>query len=450
MARAFLVSSIGSRAAGVVVFGWLACVVAATAHAQAPPAGAPEDAAMHAGAVPPEVEAELGPVPVPEPTEKALRYHRSGNRLWVFNVLWGVFVPALLLFTGWSARMRDLAQRIGRRWYFVLVVYLALFTLVTFVIDLPLAYYAEFVRPHAYGLSNQTFGKWFGDAIKALLVGLIGGALLIWLPYLLLWKSPRRWWLYTAVASIPVLLLVMLVVPIWVQPLFNEFGPMQDKALEARILALADRAGIEGGRIFEVKKSVDTNTVNAYVTGFLATKRIVLWDTLLAKLNDEEVLFVMGHEMGHYVLGHVLRSLAFMSVVILVTLYLAHRLSKGLIARFGPRWGFDRLSDVASLPLLILLANVLGFVMAPGLMAFSRAQEREADRFGLEITQDNRAAAMAFVKLQQENLGVPRPSALVTLWRASHPVLGDRIDFCNQYHPWRDGAPLRYGHLFRE
>lgn len=429
--------------AGVALLCALGAATAAQP-SQPPGAGTASEARAAAAAT-----GEPAPVPVPEPSEKALRYHRGNNILWVVDTLWSWLVPAAILFTGLSARMRNLARRIGRRWYFTFVVYFVLFSLLTFVVDLPLAYYQGFVREHAYGLSNQTLAKWSGDAVKSLMVGLVAGALFLWIPYLLLRRSPKRWWLYTSLAAVPVLVLVVFVTPLWIEPLFNEFGPMKDKALEARILALAERAGIEGSRVYEVAKSVDTNTVNAYVTGFMGTKRIVLWDTLLARLEADEVLFVMGHEMGHYVLGHVVRTIVFLSFVTLGTLYAAHRVSRGLLARFGPRFGFDTLSDVASLPLLLLLASLFGFVVTPGVLAYSRWQEHEADRFGLELTQNNRAAAMAFVKLQQENLAVPRPGWIVRVWRASHPVLGDRIDFCNTYHPWREGRPLKYGSLFK-
>jgi Zn-dependent protease with chaperone function len=133
--------------------------------------------------------------------------------------------------------------------------------------------------------------------------------------------SPRRWWLWTGLAAVPFIVLMLLIAPIWIDPLFNKFGPMKDEALEAQILALADRAGIAGSRVFEVDKSVDTKAVNAYVTGVGQTKRIVLWDTIIAKLERRELLFVMGHEMGHYVLGHVPETIAFLSLVILATFY---------------------------------------------------------------------------------------------------------------------------------
>lgn len=393
---------------------------------------------------------DTGPVSIPEPSEKAWQYHRSGNWLWVFNNLWGWAIPLLFLFTGFSARLRNVARRIGKRWFFVIGAYFALFSVITWLIDLPLSYYVGYVREHAYGLSNQTFGKWFGDSFKGLLVGIVMGVLVMWVPYLLLRKSPRRWWLYSGLLAIPFLFLLILVQPVWLDPLFNDFGPMKDKALEQKILALAERAGIDGGRVFEVNKSADTKMLNAYVTGFGNTKRIVLWDTTIAKLSEPELLFVMGHEMGHYVLGHVWKLIFFFSAIILLTLYLIHRTAAWLLAGYGQRFGFTELSDIASLPLVILLFTWYLFIVSPLVFTFTRSIEHQSDQFGLEITQNNHAAATAFVKLQEENLGVPRPHWLFKLWRQSHPTLGERIDFCNSYRPWEKGQPLAYSHLFKQ
>ncbi|MBW8874084.1 MAG: M48 family metallopeptidase [Acidobacteria bacterium] len=389
------------------------------------------------------------PVPVPQPSDKAMQYYRSGNMLWVVETLWGFAVPALLLFSGFSARMRDAARKVGRNWFFTLVVYGLLFTLVTFVLDLPLAWYQDFVRQHAYGLSDQTAGKWWSDAFTGLAIGCIAAALTLWLPYLLLRWSPRRWWLYTGLAAIPLIVVVLIVTPIWIAPRFNKFGPMKDKALESQILALADRAGIEGSRVYEVDKSVDTKTVNAYVTGVFGTKRIVLWDTTLHRLDKPEVLYVMGHEMGHYVLGHVPQLVALASLLVVFGLWVIHRTAGGLIARYRDRFGFVQLSDVASLPLIALLFSLVTFVLSPALLAFTRHTEHEADRFGLEITRDNHDCATAFVKLQEQNLSNPRPGLLYKLWRSDHPPLGERIDFCNEYRPWEKGEPLKYGDLIR-
>jgi len=419
-------------------------------------------------------QSSTDPVPVPEPSEKALSYYRSGIVLWIVNVLWGLLIPALFLFTGFSARIRDWAREAGATWFsiidahfhpramfaplaklgktlfFTVGVYFVSFLIINFVIDFPLSYYQGYMRQHAYGLSNQTLSKWFGDQFTGLLIGIVTGFLFLWIPYLLLKKSPRRWWLYTGLLAIPFLVLVILVQPVWIDPLFNKFGPMKNKELETKILQLAERAGIEGSRVYEVEKSEDTKALNAYVTGFGATKRIVLWDTIIAKLDEDELLFVMGHEMGHYTLGHVWKTIIFLSLLIIATLYAIHRTAGWLINKFHRRFGFTELSDIASLPLIILLFSAYFLIIAPIALAFSRYNEREADRFGLEITRNNRAGATGFVKLQQENLGVPRPHILVKLWRASHPTLGERIDFCNEYRPWRKGETLQYDKLFKQ
>jgi len=361
----------------------------------------------------------------------------------------GIALVAAILFSGLSARLRSWAQRIGRNWFFTIVVYFVLFTIVTSVILLPLTYYEEFVRQHDFGLSNQTLQKWATDSLTALAVACVAGALFMWVPYLLLRKSPRRWWLYTAAAAVPFIVVANLVAPIWIAPLFNSFEPMKDKALETRILALADRAGIEGSRVFQVNKSVDTKTLNAYVAGLWQTKRIVLWDTIIARMDDRELLFVMGHEMGHYVLGHVWQRLAAATLLILLLLYAAYKTMGAIVGRWGRRFGFSDLADVASLPLLLLVTNLFGLAIAPAQLALTRYQEHEADRFGLEITQTNHSAGTAFVKLQEDALGNPWPGPLVKLWRASHPPLGERIEFSNDYHPWREGGPLRYADRFR-
>ena len=378
-------------------------------------------------------------VAVPQPSETALRYHRGNGWIWAADTVLGLLIPAALLLSGLAARLRTFAAWLARgRWYGTVAWYGALFSVVMSLAYLPLAWYAGFVRQHAYGLSTQTAEQWFGDFGKSVLVGAVVAALVLWIPYLLLRRSPRRWWLWSGLATLPLGVLAMVVGPLWIAPLFDDFGPMQDRALEARILALAERAGIEGGRVFEVNKSEDTRLLNAYVTGIGATKRIVLWDTLLRRLAPDEVLFVMAHEMGHFVLHHTLAVILGASLLATLSLYATHRAAGRLLARYGRRFGFDRLADVASVPLLLVVGGVVSFAVTPAVLAYSRWQEHQADRFALELTRNNRAAATAFVRLQEENLGVPRPGLLYTLWRGSHPSLASRIEFANEYRPWSE------------
>jgi Zn-dependent protease with chaperone function len=394
--------------------------------------------------------ADATPVAVAEPSAETLRYYRSGNVLWLVTTLWGVFVPAAILFSGFSARLRDWAQLVGRHWFFTIAVYVLVYLALLYLLDLPLNWYQDYVRAHAYGLSNQTLGQWFGDSLKALAVTMVVAASVLWVPYRLLRRSPRRWWLWTSFAAVPFMILMLLVQPVLIAPLFDDFGPMQDKALEARILDLAARAGIDGGHVFEVNKSADTDAVNAYVGGLLGTQRIVLWDTLLARLAPEQVLVVMGHEMGHYVLGHVWGLLGLLCALVLATLYAVHRSLGVLIARFGHRFGFTEPSDIASLPLLVLLFSAFFLLAQPIALAYGRHIEREADRFALEITRDNRSMATAFTIQQHQNLVHPRPGPLYMLSRARHPAIAERVEFANTYRPWESGMPMVYGGKFRE
>jgi Zn-dependent protease with chaperone function len=379
----------------------------------------------------------------------AREYYQSGNILWVLGVALALIIPAGYLFSGFSSRLRSVANRMGRRWLPSVMLYAVLFMLTYAMLTLPLAFYEGYVRQHEYGLSNQSFERWASDWLKGIAVSAFGLSLVLWIPYLLLRRSPRRWWLYAGLATAPIAAFVLVVSPIWIDPLFNDFGRLKDRTLESRILALADRAGIPGSQVFQVEKSVDTKTVNAYVTGIGSSKRIVLWDTMLAKLNEDEILFVMSHEMGHFVLRHTLAVIALATALVTASLYVVHRAAGALIKRYGGRFGFRQLSDTASFPLLLLLGTVVSLVTTPAVLAFSRHQEHEADRFALELTRNNHAAGTTFVRLQQENLSFPRPGPIFKLWRGSHPSLGDRVDFANQYRPWEKGEPLRYEDLFR-
>jgi STE24 endopeptidase len=392
---------------------------------------------------------DTSPVAVPEPTAKATSFYGSSMALLDGVILWNLLFPALFLFTGFSARLRSWAQKLGRRWYLTFVLYSAAFVAIYFLASLPLYYCLSFVLLHHYDLSNQTFGRWLAEYARYAAVVTVLQLAVGWFPYRLVRKSPRRWWLYLGLVTLPFLCVLQLVGPVVIDPLFHKFQPLQDKALEARILATAGRAGIAGSRVYEVNMSADTKLMNAYVTGFLGSKRIVFWDTLLKSLDDDERQFILAHEMGHYVLGHVVQLMVVEWGLILVSLYVIYRLAGRLIARFEKRFGFNTPSDIAAIALGFLLVVVLALATTPVMMAFSRHVEHEADRFGLELTRNNHAAAMAFVKIQQNNLMISRPGIIFTLWLGSHPSRAERIEFCNGYRPWESGQPLKYAHYFR-
>ena len=315
-----------------------------------------------------------------------------------------------------------------------------------FLIDLPLSYHQGFVRQHAYGLSNQTLSKWLRDSLIGFVIQAAACVAFLWIPYLLLAKSPRRWWIYTAILMVPFLFLTMFVKPIWIDPLFNKFGPMKNSELEGSILALADRAGIEGSRVFEVDKSVDTKAVNAYVTGFWHTKRIVLWDTLVAELEQPELLFVMGHEMGHYVLGHVVRSILLSSIVTLAGLFLIDRLGRMLVNRYQSRLGFADLADIASVPLMIMLLEFAFLVLSPVGLAYSRHQEHEADRFALELTRTNHTGVFNSSSFKERTSAIRVPAWFIGSFGRAIPASANESTFAIRIIP---GCPAKLRAQYR-
>lgn len=389
-------------------------------------------------------------VVVPEATPEAMRYYDSGNILWIVQQAWILIVPLLFLLGGFTGKLARFSQRWGKHWFWGIALYLFFFIAIYKVLFFPLDFYTDFVREHQFGLSTQTFGRWLGSFGKTWLITLIGGVAFVWIFYLLLKKSPRRWWFYSTLVSIGILFFLTFIQPIWIDPLFSTFKPMSDKKLEKEILTLASRAGIEGGRVFEVDKSQDTNQLNAYVTGFGGSKRIVLWDTTIKRMKRDELLFVMGHEMGHYVLHHIWWGMLFFSALTFVIFYLTYRSANFLLSRYHKRFGFKQISSIASLPLLLFLISLYSFLATPLTNALSRMDEHAADRFGLEITQNNQAASRAFVVLQLDNLANPRPGPIYRFWRCTHPPLGERIDFCNSYCPWQQGEPLQYSDHFQK
>ena len=311
--------------------------------------------------------------------------------------------------------------------------YILLLFLLLDVINLPFAYYRGFIVEHHFELSHETFGKWFADLLKGNLIGYLFGVLLWPLAYWAIGKAPRTWWAWVAGGSVPIMIFVLVISPIYLDPLFNKYEELKDEALKTQILALAKDSGISGSRVFQVDKSKETEKVNAYVTGLFGSKRIVLWDTILTKLESDEVAFVMGHEMGHYVMNHIWKFIGVFAVTIFVLLFIVSRTIGMVMRKFGDKMGFNELANISSLPLVLLMAGLLMFLVSPALNAYSRAMEHDADEFGLELTQNGQVGASAFVKLANENLSNPSPHPFIEFWLYNHPTLKDRIEFCKQY-----------------
>ncbi len=192
----------------------------------------------------------LAQVAVPEASAKAISYYHSGNFLWIFQWIWTLGLPLLFLVTGFSGKLGAFSKKYGKNWFLSILVYLVLFVGLYQLLNLPVDFYANYIREHEYGLSTQTLGRWLDNYGKMTLVLFLGAAAFTWIFYLLLRKSPRRWWFYSSLVSVGIAFIMTFAYPIWIDPLFNEIGPLKDKQLEKSILDLAARAGIEDGRVF--------------------------------------------------------------------------------------------------------------------------------------------------------------------------------------------------------
>jgi Zn-dependent protease with chaperone function len=375
-------------------------------------------------------------------------YSRTRVVLAVVEPIYTVLLALLLLFSGLSSRLRDLAERAGRLRYLHVLVYLALFTLVTFLLTLPLTWYGGYALEHQYGLSRQSLGQWFLDELKGEGFDLLffGVVPLVALAYRAFERAPRTWWLWVGLGTIPVTVIGVLIGPLVVEPAFNKFTPLHDAVLRQQILDLAARADIPARKVLESDMSSKTSKLNAYVSGFGASQRIVLWDTTLERMKPDEILFVMGHEMGHYKLGHIWKGIAWASAGGFALFFLAGFLMRFSLERFGERWGVRALHDIASLPLVLAVLVVLSIVAQPISNKISCDIEHEADVFGLELTRTNDAAARAFLKLAEDNRSDPEPSAVVKVMLYDHPPLGERIRFALDYRPWESGQPNRFFH----
>ena len=266
--------------------------------------------------------AALAPRFVVRVTPEMLRHQHILDTMYFAGTAYEILVLCVILVSGLAARLRDVAER-SVRWRFAQsVLFFILLSLVTTVAELPIDVYRGFVVPHEFSLTHQTFAAWLGDLAKGLGVDLAIGSVLAAL-VLLAMRQVRQWWVVVWACSLPLVVAGVIATPLIIDPLFNDFRPLHDQVLKRDLIAEASRAGIAAARVYEVDKSKQTTTMNAYVTGLGPSKRIVLWDTLLAKLTHDEILAVMGHEMGHYVLHHIWKGIAFEAAVTLLGFALA-------------------------------------------------------------------------------------------------------------------------------
>jgi len=374
----------------------------------------------------------------PVVTPQMLRYSHTRYALYFIGTAYGLLTLWGVLATGLSARLRRMVQPL-RFAFLRLLAYYALLTLALLAFHFPLTWYSGYYLEHAYGLSSQHFGAWLGDVAKSVGVNVATTTPILWLLFWLIKRSPRRWAFVFWAALIPVIAFGIFAAPVVVDPLFNKFTPLPPGPLRTQIGVLAAKAGIPDAPILVADKSRQTHETNAYVTGIGSSARIVLWDTTLQRMPQDQILAIVGHEMGHYVLKHLYWGFLMTVGGLLILLPLAQWFVEHLLTRFGPRWQVTGLSDIAATPALLLTVSLFGFFLAPVTNGVSREIEHQADAYGLQVTGNGPAMARAFVSLSEQNLSDPNPPAFIKFWLFTHPPLQDRIDFVLG----RKSAPVR-------
>ena len=388
----------------------------------------------------------------PEKYQKAIAYSRT--QYWRYFIGTAYFLLILLLLLRWrtAAKLRDLATRASSRRWVQLLLFAPLFLLLLGVLGLPDDLYGHWLSLR-YDQSIQGWGSWFWDWTKGEIVALVLGTLFIGIFYGVIRRSPRRWWFYFWVIALPMLLFIFFIGPVVIEPLFNKFEPLEKThpELVESIEKVVAHAGLTIPRdhMFLMKASEKTKQVNAYVTGLGASRRVVIWDTIIAAEPGPMIMHTLGHEIGHYVLGHIWSGLAFFAALAFVVFYLSKRLFDWALAKWGSACDIRGAGDWASLPLLMMIVFLLFFVSTPIGNAFSRHQEHEADRYGLEVihgivADPGEVAAQAFQVEGEIDLQDPAPPAFIEFWLYDHPAVSDRIVFSRTYNPWTKGEKPRY------
>lgn len=385
----------------------------------------------------------------PDKLKKAHALYLIETGLFLLATLYSFAVLLAFLHWRWMTKIRNLAEHVSSKRFVQAWIVLPLFTLTFFLLLLPFRIYGHHIRLE-FGLSVQGWGSWLHDRGVGLLLLCVVGSVLVWILYSVIRRSPRRAWFYFWLAVVPISAFLTFIAPVAIDPLFDKFQPLENTHPE--LVSALEQAEHRGGlniprnRMFEMKASEKVTGSNAYVTGFGATKRVVVWDTAIQKMPTPELVYVFSHEMGHYVLQHVLKGFVFSNAVFLIVFYVSYRIALWMQKRWGARWGIRDLDDWMTLPMLLLIISLLFFVITPGLNAFSRHIEHQADKFGLDIIHGlipdpSQVAAQSFQALGEEWLDYPYPSKLAVWWFWDHPTTGDRIHFALTYNPASQGRP---------
>jgi Zn-dependent protease with chaperone function len=388
----------------------------------------------------------------PDKLVKAQALYTTDTVLYLFGMAFGIVLLWILLKLRVAPVFRDLAERVAKNRFLQALVFVPLLTLLIAVISLPIDLYHHHISL-AYGLSIQSWASWMADWCKGQGISLVIMVPTVWGLFWIIRKSPERWWFYFWLVTLPFLVLLVFVAPVILDPMFNTFEPLEktQPQLVSEIEKVTQRGGlsIPRDRMFEMKASEKYTTYNAYVTGLGATKRVVVWDNTSRDLTIPETLFVFGHEMGHYVLDHIYKGLAFLAGMMLVGFWLGRKIVLAMLARWGEAWHIRGIGDLAAFPVLMLALSLLSLAGEPIGNAFSRHIEHQADIYGLEVTHglfpnNAEVAASAFQKLGEKSYDYPNPNPLLVFWSYNHPSITERIRFSLQYDPWQTPAGPKY------
>jgi len=366
----------------------------------------------------------LATLPSSIDSPEARRYSRIRRQLSIADFVVGLALLCILLATGWNGTLRDFALRISYRNYSLAVfLYVFMLMLLSKLLGLGLDYYG-FRLEHRFNLSNQKFKSWVWDEAKGFLLGLVLGSIAIELLYFIIRQSPQYWWLVAWAVFLGFFVLLAQLAPVVLFPIFYKFEPLQDEDLKSRLVALSERAGTRVRGVYKWNLSEKSKKANAALTGLGNTRRIILADTLLDHYSPDEIEAVLAHELGHHVHKHILKSIAVQAGITLVGFWAANWVLHYAVERTHT---FETLSDFANLPLLILISTVLSFLLLPAMNAYSRYNERQADRYAFQSIRGVEPFISSMNKLAEQNLSERTPSRFVEWYFHSHPAISKRV-----------------------
>jgi STE24 endopeptidase len=354
---------------------------------------------------------------------EARRYNRIRRRLGIADFVLGLVLLLILLATGWSGTLRDIAYRGAFQHYsFAVFLYVAMLMAIGKILGWGFDYYG-FRLEHRFQLSNQRFRAWMWDEIKGFLVGLVLATIVVELLYLFIRQFGQNWWIVTWAVFLGLFVLLAQLAPVILFPIFYKFEPLQNEELKSRLVRLGERAGTRVRGVYQWKLSEKSKKANAALTGLGNTRRIILADTLLENYSPDEIEAVLAHELGHHVHKHIFKSIVILAVTTLAGFWVAH----WVLAYSVDRHMFEQLSDFANLPLLALVSTVLSFLVLPALNAYSRHNEREADRYAFRSIASVGPFISSMNKLAEQNLAERNPSKFVEWFFHSHPAISKRV-----------------------